>query len=198
MDLVALAEARAELLRPAARLVGVTLDVTGQGRAVVNADDIGRALENLMRNAVEASPRGARVEVAVEQCRGAWYDLEPEDRCYLHGHGLRNQLGEGAVAGDMVWDQQSRFRIRLGPLNLEEFRSFLPGGRALAQLSSLTRFFIGPTLAFEVQPVLKGADVPWPSLNQAGAPAPQLGWNSWLRTGEMDRDPDDAVFPVTG
>ncbi|MBK6461118.1 MAG: ATP-binding protein [Myxococcales bacterium] len=67
MDLVALAEARAELLRPAARLVGVTLDVTGQGRAVVNADDIGRALENLMRNAVEASPRGARVEVAVEQ-----------------------------------------------------------------------------------------------------------------------------------
>jgi type VI secretion system protein ImpH len=137
------------------------------------------------------------VEVVVEQCRGAWYDLEPEDRCYLHGRSLRNQLGEGAVAGDKVWDQQSRFRIRVGPLNQQQFRSFLPGGKAQEQLSTLTRFFVGPTLAFEVQPVLKGPEVPWPRLGEAAAPPPQLGWNSWLRTGEMGRDPDDAVFFTT-
>jgi signal transduction histidine kinase len=66
VDLVALAESRAELLRPLARASGVALDVSGRGRAYVNADDIGRAVENLMRNALEASPEGARVEVVVE------------------------------------------------------------------------------------------------------------------------------------
>jgi len=83
-------------------------------------------------------------------------------------------------------------------LNREQYRSFLPGGKALEQLNSLTRFFVGPTLAFEVQLVLKGSDVPWPRLEEAAAPAPQLGWNSWLRTGEMGRDPDDAIFSPAG
>lgn len=66
VDLGVLAESRAGLLRPFAESVGVVLDVSGGGRVDVNAEDIGRALENLMRNAVEASPRGSRVEVVVE------------------------------------------------------------------------------------------------------------------------------------
>lgn len=136
------------------------------------------------------------VNIVVQQCVGGWCDLEPEDRCYLQGRGLRNQLGEGAVVGDRVWDQQSRFRVRLGPLSQKQFRSFLPGGKAIEQLNSLIRFFVGPTLAFEIQLILRGADVPWPRIDEAADPAPRLGWNSWLRIGEMSRDPDEAVFSV--
>ncbi|MBL9109054.1 MAG: HAMP domain-containing histidine kinase [Myxococcales bacterium] len=65
VDLGALAKARAELLEPFAQSRHVTLDVSGQGRGIVNADDIGRALENLLRNAIEASPPGSRVEIQV-------------------------------------------------------------------------------------------------------------------------------------
>ena len=43
----------------------------------------------------------------------------------------RNQLGEGAFLGDEVWDQQSRFRIRLGPLGLDRFIEFLPDAPAM-------------------------------------------------------------------
>lgn len=65
VDLGALARSRAELLRPYAQTHDVTLEVRGEARGVVNADDIGRALENLLRNAIEASPAGSRVEVVV-------------------------------------------------------------------------------------------------------------------------------------
>jgi signal transduction histidine kinase len=65
VDLGSLARTRAEMLGPFAEARGVSLDVSGHARAWVNADDIGRALENLLRNAIEASAPGSRVEVRV-------------------------------------------------------------------------------------------------------------------------------------
>ena len=40
------------------------------------------------------------------------------------------QLGFGAVAGDEIWDPQSRVRIVLGPLSLKQYLDFLPSGSA--------------------------------------------------------------------
>lgn len=132
--------------------------------------------------------------VEVEQLHGGWYTLAEDDRCDLAVRDLRNQLGVGAIAGDAVWDPQARFRVRLGPLTLDQFVSFLPGEQAVQELVDLTRFFSGDVLQFEWQPVLRAEDVPWCSLGDESPAGPRLGWCAWLKTEDFDINAEDAVF----
>jgi type VI secretion system protein ImpH len=134
------------------------------------------------------------VPVEIDQCLGSWYSLEEPDRCYLSGELERSQLGEGAFLGDQIWNQQARFRIRLGPLGFERFREFLPDGIALTRLRELTRFMTGQAMVFDIQVVLRAEKVPWCRLNDDGMDAPRLGWMGWLKTGEFTADAADAVF----
>src|SRR5690242_8563182 len=56
------------------------------------------------------------VPVTVEQFVGAWYPIESTTQSALGDESsASSQLGLGAVAGDEIWDQQSRARIRVGP-----------------------------------------------------------------------------------
>jgi len=65
-----LVRARAEALTPWAALRRVTITVAGAGRAVCDADALARAVDNVLRNGVEASPEGGAVEATVEQKSG--------------------------------------------------------------------------------------------------------------------------------
>ncbi len=132
--------------------------------------------------------------VAIEQCVGDWYSLEDADLCYLAPESPRNQLGEAAFAGDAVWNQQSLFRIRLGPLPLKRFLEFLPNASAMAKLVELTTWLIGQSMAFEVQVLLQAEDVPYARLTDDGQSAPRLGWIGWLKTAEFEAPAEDAVF----
>jgi type VI secretion system protein ImpH len=134
------------------------------------------------------------VPVEIDQCVGDWYELEDPDRCYLSPDAERNQLGEGAFLGGEVWNQQGRFRIRVGPLPLGRFLEFLPTGLAMEKLVELTRFLAGQAMAFDVQVILRADEVPWCRLDDEGPDAPRLGWQGWLKTGEFVTDADDAVF----
>ena len=134
------------------------------------------------------------VPFEVDQCVGGWYELEHGDRCYLAPDEERNQLGESAFLGDAVWNQEARFRLRVGPLSFEEFRDFLPDGDAMARLVELTRFLVGPAMAFEVQLFLRAPEVPYCRLDDGGYDAPRLGWMGWLKTGDIKSAPGDAVF----
>jgi len=62
----ALVRDRAESLTPWAEERGVSFDVAGDANVEANADSVTRAIDNLLRNAVEASPRGEAVKVRVE------------------------------------------------------------------------------------------------------------------------------------
>jgi signal transduction histidine kinase len=62
-ELGALVERRAALLRPWAEERGVRIETTGDATAEVDADAVARTIDNLVRNAVEASPAGASVRV---------------------------------------------------------------------------------------------------------------------------------------
>jgi type VI secretion system protein ImpH len=90
---------------------------------------------------------------------------------------------------------QGKFRLRLGPLTYEEFRRFMPDGDGLRQLTQLTRSFVGPELDFDVQPVLLPHEVPWCRLSADGPVRPYLGWNTWVRSQDFEREVDDPVFP---
>lgn len=139
-----------------------------------------------------------QVPVAIEQFVGTWRHLEAGDRCELETDLASARLGGGAVVGDEVWDQQSRARIKLGPLPLERYLDFLPNGSAYEPLRTLTRFFSGNETEFEVQLILKRAEVPPCEVGGEGEAAPQLGWLSWMRSGPaFSRDPGDTILLLT-
>ncbi len=77
-SLDALLRARVELLEPWARERGVSFVLSGSAKAAVDSDSLSRALDNLLRNAVEASPSGALVHASVF-ARGERAVLEVRD-----------------------------------------------------------------------------------------------------------------------
>jgi len=144
--------------------------------------------------------------VAVEQFVGQWLRLEPADQTRLATRagtaGCNAQLGIDTIAGARVWDLESKFVIHLGPLELDEFRQFLPGMPRIAAVGDLARLYVGQRFDIVVCPVLAAAAVPMSRLGgieQAsdGSPAgSRLGWTTWLRSLQSDRDRSDAAFSV--
>jgi type VI secretion system protein ImpH len=138
------------------------------------------------------------VPVKVEQFAGAWYPLDLDSQCQLgEPVGPSEQLGLGAVAGDEVWDQQARVRLRIGPLTREQYEQFLPTGGAYRPLRVLTRLYSGDQFDFEIQLVLVRDDVPGVSLGLGDDASPPLGWCTWLRTAPLSRDPDDTILTLS-
>jgi type VI secretion system protein ImpH len=135
------------------------------------------------------------VPIEVQQFVGAWHPMDDENRCRVgEESGPSEQLGWGAVVGDEIWDQQSRIRLRLGPLTFDEYRAFLPGGEAWRELRALTRFFTRDEFDIEVQFVLKREEAPACELGNDAAAAPRLGWSTWIKSAPLQRDPDETVL----
>jgi type VI secretion system protein ImpH len=134
------------------------------------------------------------VPVAIAQFVGQWLPLAEDSRTRIGAKGANHALGDSALAGSRVWDQQAKFKLRLGPLGLKEFNQFLPSGSAFRPLLQLTRFFVGQALDFDAQLLLKAAEVPWCRLGGGPDHSPRLGWSAWLKTREFTRDAGDAVF----
>jgi type VI secretion system protein ImpH len=137
------------------------------------------------------------VPVEVQQLLGGWFKLDPATQCCPGRRETSSeQLGFGAVVGDEVWDQGARARIKLGPLSLSQYLDFLPNGLAFRELQGLTRFFSNDEIDFEVQLILKRADVPACELGSEGEQSPKLGWVSWVRSGPIVRDPEDTILAL--
>ncbi len=136
------------------------------------------------------------VPVEIEQFVGAWHKLDPDNQCRMEGGTpYSDQLGLGAIAGDEIWDRQSRARIKLGPLTARQYRSFLPAGDAWEPLRAIATFFTGGELELEVQLVLRSDEVPACELRAQDETAPLLGWLSWIKSGDgFGRDPGDTVL----
>ena len=136
------------------------------------------------------------VPVEIEQFVGAWRALDPSNQCRMEGGVQYNdQVGMGAIAGDEIWEQQTRARIKIGPLAARQYLSFLPVGDAWEPLRAITTFFTGGEVEFEVQLVLEREDVPRCELRERGETAPLLGWFSWIKSGAaFGRNPGDTVL----
>jgi type VI secretion system protein ImpH len=144
-------------------------------------------LEGLLRDAF-------RLPVEVIPFVGQWLALEPGDRSTIGRAGAHNALGESLVLGGRVWDEQGKFRLRLGPLSFEQFRAHLPDGDAFRPLAQMARLFVDAEFAFDVQLVLKADEVPDCRLSSAAGAGARLGRYAWLRSRPLARDVDDAVF----
>jgi type VI secretion system protein ImpH len=128
--------------------------------------------------------------------------LDAADRSLLPSadqeEGRNCELGVNMILGERTWNVQSKFRLRLGPLSYAQFNDFLPDGAGLRPLCQMTRTYVGPELDFDVQPVLRAAEVPLCQLTADASDAPRLGWNTWLHGDAIARDVEDAVFSMQG
>jgi type VI secretion system protein ImpH len=137
------------------------------------------------------------VPVEVLPFAGAWWPLEESSRSRLTDSRSPNmQLGAGMVLGAEVWDQQTVVRVRLGPLPLAIYQSFLPGGDAHQPLRSICRFFCGEDVDVEVQLILARKEAPQFSLDPKGSLPVRLGWVSWMIQRPLERDPDETVLKL--
>lgn len=116
------------------------------------------------------------VPVRVQEFVMHWIRVDEEDQCRLGVPRLSSILGSGAIAGEMVADRQSKFRIVLGPLRLDRYLRFTPRGRDLPLLIEWVRAFVGHEFVWELELRVRHDDAPSARLEDKE----RLGWSTWL------------------
>jgi type VI secretion system protein ImpH len=125
-----------------------------------------------------------QVPTRVRQLVGVWRSLEPGQWSRIGIMGQNQSLGRDAILGTRVWDQQGRFELNIGPMNLSKFTDFLPCGSAYPALCELTRFYAGQNFEFDIKLTIRAEEVP---RSRVGGNC-RLGWTSWLVTRTPERD----------
>lgn len=156
------------------------------------------------------------IPARLEAFTGQWLELDEESRTRLGR--ANSRLGESTVAGTRVWDAQSKFRVRFGPLKLKEFERLLPAfcqprqparitprrpkqverllpaGTDYAAAVRLGRLLGGAELDFDMRFVLKAQEVPACVLGAGGVTRPRLGWTTWLKTQPFRADDSQVLL----
>jgi type VI secretion system protein ImpH len=132
------------------------------------------------------------VPARVEPFSGQWLKLEAESLSRLGG--ANAALGITAVAGERVWDTQSKFQLQFGPLTLKQFLEFLPNGSAFRPAAELARTFAGLQFDFDMRLILKAEEVPNCVLTTGAKRRPMLGWTTWLKTSPFTEDDSQVVL----
>ena len=125
--------------------------------------------------------------VVLEEFIGSWLDLEPDDQWVL---GIRAGLGRSTSIGQRVWTRGDKFRLRIGPLTLEDYERLLPGSASLDRLTATVRSYAGDALDWDLNLILAGDDIPRARLGGAT----RLGHTSWVASRREDDEqrPDAA------
>ncbi len=131
--------------------------------------------------------------VKLQEFVGSWLDLEPEDRWQLGkpaGLGQHAGLGRTTSIGNRVWSRGSKFRIKVGPLSLKDYKRFLTGQGSLEQLEAIVRNHVGDALDWDVNVILKANEVPRIALGTSAA----LGHTTWIGTRRATGKDADDLF----
>jgi type VI secretion system protein ImpH len=122
------------------------------------------------------------VPARVEQCTARWVMIQPEQQIRLGRENCR--LGVDASVGEKVFGRTGTFRIVLGPMGFDSFKSFLPIGDSFHRLDAMVSLFVADRLDFDVELEVRRAEIP--RLQISGAGMAWLGWSSWLYSTEPD------------
>jgi type VI secretion system protein ImpH len=132
------------------------------------------------------------VPVHADQFFGQWLKLDDDGLSRLGS--ANSDLGKNTIAGSRVWDNQSKFRVRFGPLTLREFIRFLPSGPGFKPAVELARLLTGTQYDFDIQLVLRAEEVPKLIATSRARRRPMLGWTSWLKTRPLTEDDSQVVL----
>lgn len=129
--------------------------------------------------------------VAVRLCEYVlqWMPIEPQDQCRLGVPRPSTVLGEGAMVGEVVPDRQGRFRLVVGPLDLEGYLRLTPqgapSGKDLPALVEIVRAFVGFEYVWEVELLIGSRAAPQSRLGDGS----QLGWSTWMAGERVSCEP---------
>lgn len=132
------------------------------------------------------------VPVELEQFVGQWIEAPPGEQSALGGD--CSALGQSTILGQRLWDQQTKIRLRIGPLDQPCFAAFQPGRSAAVALRHLVELCVGQALRCDVTLVLKRECAPELAMDGDARVPVSLGINTWARTSPPVADLDDVHF----
>ncbi|PCK09640.1 MAG: type VI secretion system baseplate subunit TssG [Alteromonadaceae bacterium] len=139
------------------------------------------------------------VPVSIDSFVGHWQTLIEDVRTRLPSKANRSGqnicLGRSAMLGRRGWFAQGKCRIKIGPLDREQFDMFAPGSSALKALNALTRSYLGITQDFDFIIEVCRADVPEKVVLSRGKP-PMLAWNAWLSGKPSTNNKQDELLSI--
>jgi type VI secretion system protein ImpH len=132
------------------------------------------ALANALSFVLGPEIPGAKIEV--EPFVGEWVVLDARDLCRL---GVANhRLGMEMVLGTRAFDAASKFRIKVGPVNSQDFRRLGSGTPLRATIDAIVALFVNDWLRYDLDVTV---DESRRSLTLASGDAgSRLGLDSWL------------------
>jgi type VI secretion system protein ImpH len=126
----------------------------------------------------------------IQEFTGFWMKIPPENQCRLGESPDTGTLGVNAIAGSKKYEAQLKFRIRMGPMDLDALKRLVPVTDNFKRLKDWILNYINEELFWDLQCVLQARAVPAISLGQEGL----LGWTTWLKSEPFNRDADDPIF----
>lgn len=130
-----------------------------------------------------------KVPVSIKEFIGEWLIIPEANRCYLGMSLDGGKLGQNAVMGGKSWQRQYKFRVVIGPMDLDEYEDLLPGKDKLKQVSTILKNYLGLELTWDINLILKKEEIPKTKLGEYG----QLGWTSWLNNKPPQADSDEFL-----
>ena len=128
-----------------------------------------------------------KLPVSIDTNIGYWIKVKSSDLTYL-GKFTQYNLGEGLILGNKIFDLRTKFRINVGPMPLNAYRSFFKNKNNAYRLKKWINLFIGEEYEWEVKLILQHNEVPCFSLKHQN----QLGLTTWL--GSVLYDADDLII----
>jgi type VI secretion system protein ImpH len=131
-----------------------------------------------------------QIPAEVQPFTGRWLDLPADSLCRLGMTPESCTLGLNTILGEHFWDTQLSFRMRFGPMGLEDYKRMLPRGESFERLKYWVLNYCGEHFSWDVQLVLKAAEVPATQLGGYNG----LGWSTWLKTKDFSYDADGLIL----
>lgn len=123
------------------------------------------------------------IPIRVEKCIGLWRSIPQDQQTRIGRKGRWQKLGEDAAIGKRVWDQNSHFRLHIGPIDVTQLDLFLPEGKCFERLKDLTNLYADSSMDYSIYYIVKS-----PPSTCLGKKS-YLGWRSWLGTSLKVGDP---------
>ena len=133
------------------------------------------------------------IPVKIEPFTGQWITVPETDACRLGESRSTGLMGSTIIVGSRVWQVQTKFRLRFGPMKLADLQRMLPSGGAFKRLKTWIRNYCGDELYWDAQFVLLADEVPTTQLGNGGF----LGWTTWVNTRKPDRDAEDLLIDAS-
>lgn len=128
-----------------------------------------------------------KVPIKIIENIGTWYKLSENERTRLSKNN-RHKLKDGLIIGKRIYDAQSKFRIKIGPLSLNEFESFFKGGTNSKRLTEWVTLYVGQEYEWDVQLILAKPSIPKFNLKSQR----RLGLTTWM--GCVNQDVEDVII----